>query len=288
MNNNDASKQLEQASEFEEAGNKEQAINLYNVIIKENPDWSVPYYNLGLIYKYQCDWKQSFHYNKKATELDSSDEAAWWNLGIAATAINNWVVAREAWNHFGLNLEISNAEPNLNLAKAPVRLNPDDDAEVVWCTRIDPARAIIDNIPLPTCKHRYGDIVLNDGAPVGHRISDGIEYPVFNELQLLNRSSFSTYSTIVLTNNQKHIEELISLCNSSNIKIEDWSTIRLLCRQCSEGLPHEKHDSSLQETNNNGRYIGFACMNKKDIDIMLTNWRAITLCDHEDLILELE
>jgi hypothetical protein len=49
MNNNDASKQLEQASKLEEASNKAQAINLYNVIIEENPDWSVPYYNLGLI-----------------------------------------------------------------------------------------------------------------------------------------------------------------------------------------------------------------------------------------------
>lgn len=288
MINNDLSKLLEQAGEFEEAGDIEQAINLYNVIIKENPEWSVPYYNLGLIYKYQCDWKLSFHYNKKATELDSSDEAAWWNLGVAATAMDNWIVAREAWNHFGLNLEICDDEPSLNLAKAPVRLNPDDDGEVVWCTRIDPARAIIDNIPLPTCKHRYRDIVLNDGAPVGHRISNEIEYPVFNELQLLNRSLYSTYSTTVLTNNQKHIEELVSLCNNSNIKVEDWSTVRLLCKQCSESLPHEEHDSNLQETNNSSRHIGFASMDKKEIEIMLTNWRAITLCDHAELILELE
>ncbi|MFD0793466.1 tetratricopeptide repeat protein [Mucilaginibacter litoreus] len=259
MNNNDASKQLEQASEFEQAGNKEQAINLYNVIIKENPDWSVPYYNLGLLYKYQCDWKQSFHYNKKATELNSHNEAAWWNLGIAATAINNWVVAREAWNHFGLNLEISDSEPNLNLAKAPVRLNPDDDGEVVWCTRIDPARAIIDNIPLSSCGYRYRDLILNDGAPVGHRISEGIEYPVFNELQLLSRSSFRTYSTTVYTNDQQHINKLISLCEDVNIKVEDWSTIRILCKQCSESLPHKEHDNYLQEINSNSRYIYWLC-----------------------------
>ena len=154
--------------------------------------------------------------------------------------------------------------------------------------RIDPARAVIDNIPLSSCGHRYGDMVLNDGAPVGVRISDGKEYPVFNELQLLEKSKYSTYSITVYTNAQNHVDKLIELCKSANVEVEDWSAIRILCKQCSEGIPHEYHDDKLKESLQESRYIGFASLSKQAILNALSNWRSIFLCEHSELILELE
>jgi tetratricopeptide (TPR) repeat protein len=279
---------LQQAIDLEEQGHTEEAISIYHKAIKAAPDWATPYYNLGLIYKYRGEWQLSYANNLKALAIDADNEAARWNIGIAATALSDWRTARESWNHFGLKLDVNDDEPNLNLSRAPVRLNPDDDGEVVWCTRIDPARAIIENIPFPSSGYRYGDIVLNDGAPVGSRMSNGIEYPVFNELQLLRKSNYSTYSITVYTNQQQPIDKLWEQCEIENVQVEDWSTVRLLCRQCSEGTPHEHHDDELKEAHKNERYIGFACTNEQEILNILTSWRAISLCDHSELVLELE
>lgn len=288
MSNTVAQALLEKAIKLDESGEIDEAVGTYHKAIEADKQWSTPHYNLGLIYKYRGEWQLSFDHNKTAVALDPDSEAAWWNLGIAATALFNWRTAREAWNHFGMDLEISNDEINLELGNVPIRLNPDGDAEVVWCKRIDPARAIIYNIPLPISQHRFDDMVLHDGAAVGYRTgSNGEDIPVFNELQLLTRSSYSTYSVIAYINQQEDINRLNELCNSVRVEFEDWSTIRFLCKQCSEGVPHEAHDHDLQGEPISERHFGFASMDKHMILQVLADWRAITLCEHSELQLEL-
>ncbi|WP_419699970.1 tetratricopeptide repeat protein [Mucilaginibacter sp. NFX135] len=289
MSNNSAEEYLERAIEFGEQGQTDGAITAYQQAICLEPEWSVPHYNLGLLYKYQCNWQLSYQHNQKAVELDPTNEAAWWNLGIAATVLLDWRTAREAWNKFGLSLEINNEEPDLDLANVPIRLNPDDEGEVVWCRRIDPARTVILNVPLATCGHRYGDIVLNDGAPQGYRIHNGNEVPVFNELQLLTRSTYSTYSIMAYTDDQGHIDKLEELCHKVNVEFEDWSSsITMLCKQCSEGIPHENHDHDLKEGCASERNIGLASKNKDAVILALADWCTITHCKHSELILALE
>ena len=167
------------------------AIELYHQIIDLAPNWHLPYYNLGLAYKYQGNWSKSYEYNLKATELDPNDNPSWWNLGIASTVLEKWIDARNAWNHFGLNLNITNEPVNLELNLTPIRLK---NGEVVWAKRICPARAYIKNIPYKKSNRRYDDLILNDGVPNGTRIVDGQEYPVFDELDLIQPSGFTTYS----------------------------------------------------------------------------------------------
>ncbi|NHA06458.1 tetratricopeptide repeat protein [Mucilaginibacter sp. HC2] len=287
MNKNLAKELLELALELHEQGETEQAIATYEKAIQADEMWSVPHYNLGLVYKYQGEWNLSYQHNKRAVALDPENEAAWWNLGIAATVLLDWRTAREAWNHFDLNLEVSDEELTMDLSIVPVRLNPDHEGEVVWCKRIDPARAIIYNVPLAACGHRFGDIVLNDGAPEGYRIRNGKEVPVFNELQLLAKSAYSTYSIVAYTEKQQHIDKLDELCHNANVEFEDWSTIRILCKQCSEGTPHETHDHDLKAENNDEHHIGFASISKDVLTQVLVQWRTITLYEHSDLKLEL-
>jgi hypothetical protein len=279
---------LEQAIEFENDGLTNEAIALYQNIINLSPDWSTPYYNLGLIYKYQCNWRESFYYNQKAIEADLNNEAAYWNLGIAATALNDWKTARQAWNFFGLKLEVNNDEVNMDLGSRPVRLNPNHNAEVIWARRIDPARTIIESVPLPESNHRYNDLLLNDGAPVGYRISNGKEYPVFNELQLLQQSNFKTFSVVINTDNQDEIDQLGLLCDKNDIGFEDWTTVRILCKKCSEGIPHENHDHDYKFSSDQLRNIGLAATNKTTIENILTEWRKITSADYSGPTLELE
>lgn len=286
---NTAQELLDQAIAFKEQGQIADAIDYYHRVIKTDPGWATPHYNLGLLYKYQCNWQLSYKHNKIAVELDKDNEAAIWNFGIAATALHDWKTARTSWSKFGVKVEINDDEPDLDLGSVPVRLNPDTDGEVVWCNRIDPARTVIVNIPLAKSGHRFGDMVLNDGAPVGYRKrSDGSEVPVFNELQLLTKSTYKTYSVRAYINTKDDLNKLEKLCRNSGVEMEDWSTIMMLCKQCSEGTVHNDHDHDLQVDEGSGRYIGLAATNYEAVQQALADWRAITLCEHSALVLELE
>ena len=278
---------LEQAINLK-GEDKEKSVELYHTIIDMVPEWATPHYNLGLLHKYRGEWQQSYHHNSRAVELDGENEAAWWNLGIAATALEKWREARQAWNFFKLDYELTDEEPDQPIGRSPVRLNPDGDGEVVWCERIDPARARIENIPLPTSGHRFGDLILNDGAPMGYRMSSGKEYPVFNELRMLQPSNFHTWSVRIRNCKQKHIDRLLNLCKDAAIEAEDWSTVNFLCKQCSEGVQHKDHDKDLKNDDKSERHIGFATDNVKPLQQILMKWRIITLRNHSPLVLELE
>lgn len=92
---------LEKAQELTEEGKEKEAMEIYNQLINDVPDWSVPYFNLGLIFKYRNDWQKSFDLNLKSTQLNSEDEGSWWNLGIAATALKTG----ELHEALGINLD---------------------------------------------------------------------------------------------------------------------------------------------------------------------------------------
>jgi tetratricopeptide (TPR) repeat protein len=116
------------------------------------PEWSVSWYNLGLLYKRQRRWQESLDANQKALALDPEDGDSWWNLGIAAMAAGDWQLARQAWRSCGIPLPDGDGPPELDYGLVPIRLNPESDAEVVWSRRIDPARAIMRKCALPSLR----------------------------------------------------------------------------------------------------------------------------------------
>lgn len=241
---------------FEEAGDEARAIEAYRRAIRWDRRWSVPWYNLGLHFKRRGAWQESFSHNERAVELDPSDEAAWWNLGIAATALARWQRAREAWRACGIDIPDGDGPLDLDYGPVPIRLNPDTDAEVVWCKRIDPARAIIRNVPLPESGHRCGDLVLHDGATNGSRVLDGVELPVFDELALLQPSHLGTFIVRVVGMTASQTEDLLERAAMSGLEGEDWTaSIRPLCKSCSEGKVDHSHASPDDATS---RTIGFA------------------------------
>jgi hypothetical protein len=124
---------------------------LYRTATIARPSWSSPWYNLGLQAKYQCEWQASMLFNERAASLDPVDQASWWNLRIAATALRDWAQARRAWKGCGIELEEGLLdEVSMPPVTACVRLNPNTFGEVVWGTRIDPARIQIRNVPCQT------------------------------------------------------------------------------------------------------------------------------------------
>ena len=223
----------------------EGAMPLYERALALDPDRAATHYNLGLVYKYRGAWAESLHHNRRASDLRPDDEAANWNMGIAATALRDWTAAREAWRRVGLQIAEGQGPIDEDFGMTPVRLNPDDSGEVVWGRRIDPVRVVLSNIPYPSSGFRAGDMVLHDGAPVGERQHNGRTYSVFNVLELFESSANSTYEAEVRATDANDLTVLIKALDSAQIVHEVWTTnVRTLCKQCSEGTPHEHVDEN--------------------------------------------
>ncbi|MHB1187563.1 tetratricopeptide repeat protein [Thiobacillus sp.] len=268
-----ADRLFKEAQQLDKDGETEASIAKYLDAIACDPDNSASHYNLGLIYKYRGDWQRSFDFNQTANALDPGDEAACWNLAIAATALRNWPVARSKWKENGIDLGEGEGPIEMDFGMTPVRLNPDDDAEVVWATRIDPARARLDSVPFPQSGFHYGDVVLNDGAPVGFRSWNECEYPVFNVLELFEPSVYTTCVVTVTVESDSDLDALTENFSATRSHFEDWTqNTRVLCKACSEGRPHEQHDHELETGWSCERRLGIAIYPGDDIRQILNQW----------------
>jgi hypothetical protein len=257
---------------LEEKGCHAEAERLYLQAIDADQSWSIPWYNLGLLTKRQHRWQESVRFNQEALTRDASDEAAWWNLGIASTAIGNWDEARRAWRRFGIEIPAGNGPLDLDLGWTPIRVNPMDGGEVVWAHRIDPARARLRSVPFSDSGRCFDDLILHDGAPNGHRIVDGQQYSVFDEIELLTPSRFSTYAVTCRVSEPADTEALEELASKRNLCAEDWSrSITILCKECSEGIPH-KHHSNEGKPWDVERRIGVAAERDEDVRALLDHW----------------
>jgi hypothetical protein len=263
------------ARKCDDAGRKHEAIAYYRKAIANDPDWSVPRYNLGLLHKYRGEWADSYAHNSEALRLTPNDEATIWNTGIAATALGLWDEARAAWSSYGIDIPTGSGPIELDLGSIPVRINPDANGEVVWCRRIDPARAIILSIPLPESGRGYGDLLLHDGAAVGYRMLGEHQVPVFNELELLTRSQFATFGLELKVDSKGDLEDFERECAAATCFAEDWSTnMRIICRDCSEGRPHEHGpENRPSDMPNEGPHqFGIAADSRKAVERAVSEW----------------
>ena len=262
------------AYELSEADRKSDAEGAFLAASKLAPSWAVPWYELGLLCKYQGRWPESLEYNQRSAELDPSDQAAWWNLGIAATAVGHWPAARRAWKACGITLPEGDDAPFVDFGLVPVRLEPDAAGEVVWAHRIDPARARIENVPLPTTPFRWRDLVLHDGAHEGYRVLNGREVPVFNVLERLEQSGFGTFVLELGSSDTSSVERLRSIAEELGGAAEDWgTTTNILCRNCSLGVPHAHADEPATPAH---PHCGVAARDLDHAEQIIERWLANT------------
>ncbi|MGP4114530.1 tetratricopeptide repeat protein [Streptomyces sp. 4N509B] len=220
------------------------------------------WFNLALLHKFRHDWEAARAAGLRAVALLEKDAGApdWWNVGIAATALQDWPLARRAWQAYGLRVPgvggpAGSGEPlDWHLGGAAVRLSPDGEAEVVWGRRLDPARIEVLNIPLPSSGRRWGEVVLHDGVPRGERTTTapgGVPaagrpavYPVFDEIELWAPSAVPTWVVLIEAATESDRDALERLAADAGYAAEDWSSsVRLLCRACSESrMPTEEGD----------------------------------------------
>ena len=219
------------------------AMACYREALTLDPGLDAAWFDLGLIHKRAGDWEQSFDCNLRAAEIlgEKKGEPAWWNLGIAATALHRWDTARRAWRAYGVDVPDGDGPIDADFGFGPVRINPSGAGEVVWGQRIDPARIRLHSIPFPASGHRWDDIVLHDGVPNGYREWRGTKRPVFDELSRWGPSDVPTLQAAVSAGTDD-VEKLIIRFYENGHAAENWSrSVRMLCRRCSEGTVHAEH-----------------------------------------------
>lgn len=267
----------ERGQEFDDFGHSASALLAYQRAIDLAPEWSVPWYNIGLVHKYSGRWLESLEANLKAASLDPSNDAAVWNAGISATALGDWRSARNAWKRYGIDVAEGDGPVDYPVGLTPVRIALDGEPEVIWAQRIDPARAIIKSVPLPTSGHRYGDLLLHDGAPNGYRKLGEHEVAVFDELELLQASTYSTFEVFLEGAVADEVETLQALCEPENVTVECWSSsLQTLCKACSEGLPWVAggHDHPKTEMSDGRLRLGVAAQDANAVRRALETWLA--------------
>jgi hypothetical protein len=244
-------------------------VSLIDRFIKSDEQKAIDAYNLGLTAKYAGDWPESLAQNQLADKLRPGDEATLWNLAIAATALRDWSEARRAWSAAEIKVNDGPGEVLMPQITGCVRLNPKESGEVVWGTRIDPARILVASVPLPESDRRFADIILHDGAAEGHRMWNGKEYPVFDELAIWRASEYSTFEVDLTIPNESTLGSLVKKCQEKQLGIEDWGTVRVLCEACSRGTPGD-HECVAE---GNGKTLyGIAAKSEVDLRNLLTDW----------------
>ncbi|TCC32100.1 tetratricopeptide repeat protein [Kribbella capetownensis] len=261
-------------------------------MVEVAPEEFGAWFEAGLYSKARGEWAESAERNARAVALFTENDArrydgvnpAAWNLGIAATAVGDWAVARRAWAAYGIEGIAAGAEPiDNNFGLTPVRLNPDrpslkhqvpvgiGDTEVVWCWRRSPAHAVIASVPLPGSGHRFRDVVLHDGEPKGYRRHGDQEVAVFDELARLDESGLQTWQAQVLGATTDDLGELEELVGSRGLGMEEWSGIRLMCSDCSHGTPEAAHDHA--PASSGAAVVGLAG-SEAELTDCLEDWRA--------------
>lgn len=269
-----AARHNEQGNELSAKGSFTEAEAAYRRAAEADPRWSVPWYNLGLMFKKRRQWLDSLIHTKRATELDPSETDGWWNLGIAATALGEWKIAREAWRVCGVeNVPEGEGPIEMDLGPVPVRLHGPAEGEVVWGQRIDPARVVLVSVPLPKSGYHWQDVVLHDGAPSGYRMLQGRRVPVFDVLQRMSVSGFGTFVAELKAPDQAEIKAIETVAHELGGAAEDWSTtVQSLCERCSQGTPHELHDADRRAPSH--PYCGIAARDEAHVQAILAAWSS--------------
>lgn len=246
MKKSEARQLLKEARAAWDAEDWLRSAELHEQLLAHFPDEKVSgvwWYDAALAHKFLRNWPKAYELGREAAARAPRGEGdpAYWNLGIAATIQRDWTVARDAWTGFGIELPDGEGPIEAEFGPACVRLDTDGSREVVWIQRLCPTRGKVVNVPV-TGGRRYGEIVVHDGEPKGHRIFGGVEVPVFDELLLFEPSELPTLEVTVAAADIDDLKALLTLFTDHALGAEPAGAVRTLCACCSEGT-HEQQDT---------------------------------------------
>lgn len=269
-------KELYQAAcQYEANNDPYQAVKLFKKVIRLAPEWAPPYVRLGRFYKNRWEWKPALHYNKKAVALNPTDRECWWNMGIAATALNRPRIARSVWKKFGLH--------DRKWPLSCLRISYQKQFEILLIQIDSPASATILSVPHPKSDYQYKDRVLIDKDVAGYTVSYGQKVPVYDELGLLKRSTYFTYSCILPDASSTDTDKLALLCQDYGLGFEVWSNSSRSFTVTNADKPTEYYDGSLFPKDTTGALVAIASRTEDAVVNVLEAWKIITLKTYEEL-----
>lgn len=230
---------FEQAREAWEAEDWQAAASLYERLLALRPDgpesqaW---WFDAALAYKFLRDWPKAYELGLEAAARAETGQRdpAFWNLGIAATVLGDWAVAREAWQGYGIELPPGEGEIEADFGLTCVRVDAGGGRrEVLWARRICPTRVRVTSVPFGD--RRFGEIVLHDGAPKGERLVEGRRYPVFEELMLWRPSQTPTFVVHLTCPAPEDMDALWESLDAVGLTLEATDSLLLHPREQSEG-----------------------------------------------------
>ncbi|MDP2290238.1 MAG: tetratricopeptide repeat protein [Actinomycetota bacterium] len=255
------------------------AEHCYLMAVELDDSLSVAWFDLGLIAKWRHRWADCLEFNRRAASLAPPGEPpgnpAYWNAGIAATALRDWTMARWAWRAFGIPISDGDGPIEESFGMGVVRL---PEGETVWGRRLDPARMQLLSIPFPEGGFRSDDVVLHDGEPVGSRVTEGREYSVFNVIEQWHGSSVPTISVEVEAS-EIALDELLRLSAAEEMRVENWTeSVSIHCLACSTGrvdYDDPAHDHRPVRTPGAPIRLGFSA-DESEVRGMLASWESAT------------
>lgn len=267
-----------QVMEYDRKGDVYNAVKLCKRLAKLAPDWSAPFAFLSRMYRSRNEWKPTLHYCLKAVENNPFDECIWETLGLAATALEEWEIARYAWNQLGFHFKNSDAVLQLDLGLVPLRLNPLEQPEVIVARRIDPVRATIEGIPQPSSGRRYKDLVLIENKPNARLFYRNTKLQVYDEVQLLKQSAWRTYAVLLHTSSQADVDTLANLCLEAELGFDNWSNATRFFQPNLHPIVSEYFDQSIfGKLEREDFLVALAARGNQIVQAVLKNWAVITL-----------
>lgn len=230
---------VRQAYRAWESGDWRRAGQLLEAAVRPDPDGRHSkqlWFDAALAYKLLRDWRKAYELGVQAAARAprGAQEPAFWNLGIAATALRDWSTARDSWSGYGIDLPTGDGEILANLGTTCVRITTSTGQEVVWARRLCPTRARLLTVPFDPGR-RFGEVVLHDGVPNGERIADDARVPVFDEIEPFASSDLATLSVTITASTTADVEALLEVFVAQDLGAEVLSSTQVLCQCCSEG-----------------------------------------------------
>lgn len=266
---------FEQARQYEAAQDPYNAVKLYKRVAREAPQWAAPYLRLGHIYKYRREWKPTLYYHKKAIALEVANQQAWWNMGLAATALGKLRQARRVWDKFGWSrLEQVYPRP------VSVRLQFQNQFEVLWVQPISPCMGYIRSIPQPISGRRYGDLVLVDNIVRGYHTNGLHRLPIYDELGMKKCGHYGAFSCLLQQAGEGDVRLLQQLCQEQNLGFEVWSNAAQAATiRPSKGKP-EYYAFNVDDASQ--LLVAIAARRQAEALSVLKNWSVISLKSYTD------
>ena len=264
-----------EACRYDEAGDIYHAVKLWRLILKKDDQFAPAHRKLGQFYKSRGEWKPAYHFHKKLVALYPKEEAAWWNLGIAACALEKPRIMRSVIQKFkGTKL------PEKGQLQV-VQVNHQAFFELLWVMVETPFSGYILSIPHPLSGLSYKDLVLFDRDITGYQIQRKKRIPVRPFLGQKKRSVYQAFSCLLHNPVKEDLDLLEGICVKEGLGFEIWSNSSMSMSTKQKEFYH--HQFGNIQAPQDQILVAFGAKLQRNVEAVLNAWKIISLKDWSEL-----